>query len=90
MPEPRDLQYLRLDPLMLEDLGNSPHRCSDQGWRAAIDARGSTTARWFDPWSDSFTTVSGSPFARTGTQTFTLNSNNSQGDPDWVLVLEAS
>jgi hypothetical protein len=48
---------------------------------------GSVTARWFDPTSGSYATVSGSPFANTGSRQFTTPGNNAAGDPDWVLVL---
>lgn len=50
---------------------------------------GSVTAQWFDPTNASFTAVSGSPFANTGTHNFTPTGNNSAGDPDWVLLLTA-
>jgi hypothetical protein len=46
------------------------------------------TARWFDPSTNTFTAIAGSPFSNTGTQNFTPPGNNSAGDPDWVLVLE--
>lgn len=49
----------------------------------------SITAQWFDPTNGTFTTVSGSPFANTGTHNFTPTGNNSAGDPDWVLQLKA-
>jgi hypothetical protein len=51
--------------------------------------RGSTTARWFDPTDGSYQTVAGGPFANTGTRTFTKPGNNSAGDGDWVLRLDA-
>jgi hypothetical protein len=46
-------------------------------------------ARWFDPTNGVYTTVSGSPFAATGTRTFTPTGNNSRGLGDWVLVLDS-
>src|SRR5262249_3112203 len=46
------------------------------------------TAKWFDPTSGSYTTVSGSPFPNTGTQSFSSPGKNHAGDPDWVLVLQ--
>jgi len=50
---------------------------------------GLVTARWFDPTSATYTTVSGSPFTNTGTKQFTPPSgNHSDGANDWVLVLE--
>ena len=48
----------------------------------------SATARWFDPSVGTYTSISGSPFANTGTRNFTTPGNNSAGDGDWVLVLE--
>jgi hypothetical protein len=48
------------------------------------------TARWFDPSANTFTNIAGSPFSNTGTQVFTSPGSNSAGDPDWVLVLEAT
>lgn len=50
---------------------------------------GSVTARWYDPTNGSFTAISGSPFTNSGTHNFTPGSNNSAGDKDWVLVLQA-
>jgi hypothetical protein len=50
---------------------------------------GTTTVRWYDPTSGAFTTVAGSPFGNTGSQSFTPPGNNSTGSPDWVLVFEA-
>jgi hypothetical protein len=53
---------------------------------------GSFSARWFDITTGSFTTVSGSPFPNTGTQTFDAPGtigNNSRGEPDWAILLEA-
>ena len=51
---------------------------------------GSTTARWYDPSSGTYTTVAGSPFPNTGTRQFTPVGNNTDGDGDWVLVLEST
>jgi hypothetical protein len=51
---------------------------------------GSTTARWYDPANGTFTTISGSPFANTGSRQFTTPASNADGDDDWVLVLEAT
>jgi hypothetical protein len=50
---------------------------------------GSVTARWYDPSNGTFAAITGSPFANTGTKAFTTPGNNSSGDPDWVLVLQA-
>jgi hypothetical protein len=51
---------------------------------------GAVTAQWFDPSSGAYTTVSGSPFAHSGSHTFTSPAQNSVGMSDWVLVLRAS
>jgi hypothetical protein len=50
---------------------------------------GQVTARWFDPTSGAFTAASGSPFPNTGVHVFTPPGNNSAGDADWLLVLQA-
>lgn len=46
-------------------------------------------AYWYDPTGRDFTRIVGSPFANTGTQTFTPPATNAAGDADWVLLLEA-
>jgi Protein of unknown function (DUF4038)/Putative collagen-binding domain of a collagenase len=51
---------------------------------------GTVTAKWYDPTAGTFTDISGSPFANAGSHNFTTPGNNSGGDGDWVLVLEAS
>lgn len=51
--------------------------------------RGTVTARWFDPSNGSYQNVSGQPFSNTGTRTFTDPGNNSQGEGDWVLRMDA-
>jgi hypothetical protein len=51
---------------------------------------GQVTARWFDPANGAFTAIAGSPFANTGTRNFATPGNNSNGDSDWVLVLETA
>jgi uncharacterized protein DUF4038/collagenase-like protein with putative collagen-binding domain len=48
------------------------------------------TARWYDPTSGEYRDINGSPFANTGSRQFTPPGNNSSGDGDWVLVIEAS
>ena len=48
------------------------------------------TARWYDPTNGTYADIDGSPFANTGNRRFTPPGNNSSGDGDWVLVLEAS
>ena len=45
-------------------------------------------ARWFDPTSGVYTTISGSPFGNSGTHSFATSGNNSSGDHDWILVLD--
>ena len=51
---------------------------------------GPVTARWYDPSADTFTNISGSPFPNSGIHDFTTPGNNSAGDPDWVLLLQAA
>ncbi len=46
------------------------------------------SAQWYDPTNGTFTTIPGSPFPNTGTQTLATPGTNSVGDPDWVLVLQ--
>ncbi|HTS27856.1 MAG TPA: DUF4038 domain-containing protein [Bryobacteraceae bacterium] len=48
------------------------------------------SARWFDPTDNTFRNIAGSPFSVRGTVRFTAPGKNSAGDPDWVLVFEAS
>ena len=50
---------------------------------------GSVTSRWYDPVAGTFTAISGSPFANSGNRSFATPGNNSGGNADWVLVLEA-
>jgi len=50
----------------------------------------SVRARWMDPKTGSFTTVSGSPFSNTGSQAMTHPGNNSMGTSAWVLVMDAA
>jgi hypothetical protein len=50
---------------------------------------GLTAARWFDPTNGIYITINGSPFPNAGNRRFTPPHNNSAGDGDWVLVLEA-
>jgi hypothetical protein len=51
---------------------------------------GPVTARWYDPTANTFTNISGSPFPNSGIHNFTTPGNNSAGDPDWVLLLQAA
>jgi hypothetical protein len=52
---------------------------------------GSTTARWYDPTNGTFAPVTGSPFTDSaGAQTINLPGANSEGDHDWVLVLQTT
>ena len=48
----------------------------------------SVNARWFDPTDGNFKPITGSPFTNAATQDFTTPGKNSEGDGDWVLVLE--
>lgn len=45
--------------------------------------------RWFDPTHNTYTNATGTPFANTGTHTFTTPGSNNAGDTDWVLLLQA-
>jgi hypothetical protein len=51
---------------------------------------GLITARWYDPSSGTYLAIAGSPFTNNGTHQFAMPRNNSDGDPDWVLVLTTS
>ena len=51
---------------------------------------GTVTARWYDPANGTYTNISGSPFPNSGSWQFTPPGNNSDGNGDWVLVLEAN
>lgn len=44
--------------------------------------------RRFDPTNGSYTTLAGSPFPNTGTQTLTHPGNNAGGNSDWVWILD--
>ncbi len=46
-------------------------------------------ARWYDPTNGTYSTVSGSPFAASGSRNFTPTGNNARGFGDWVLVLDS-
>jgi hypothetical protein len=45
-------------------------------------------ARWFDPAGNLYVPISGSPLTNSGSFEFTSPGTNSDGDDDWVLVLE--
>ena len=49
----------------------------------------SAVAFWYDPSNGTYITISGSPFANAGTRQFTPPGNNSGGDGDWVLIVQA-
>jgi len=51
---------------------------------------GPVRARWYDPTSGIFKHIGGSPFAASGPHAFTPSTNNSDGDDDWVLVLDTN
>jgi len=75
-------------------------RASDGSWGAAYvpTARtitvnlsgfaGLVQAHWYDPTSGAMTTVSGAPFANTGTVNITTPGSNGTGTSDWVLVFD--
>jgi len=48
---------------------------------------GAITAQWYDPSAGTYQAIVGSPFDNTGTHKFAMPGNNSDGNPDWVLVL---
>lgn len=54
---------------------------------AMTKMRGTTTARWYDPTTGTFT--SAGSFPNTGSQTFTLPSAHADGNSDYALVLAA-
>ena len=47
-------------------------------------------AKWFDPTNGTYRTIPGGPFVNAGTRQFSPPGNNSDGDSDWVLLLDAS
>jgi hypothetical protein len=47
-------------------------------------------ARWYDPSSGAYATVSGSPFAASGNRDFQPTGLNADGARDWVLLLESA
>jgi hypothetical protein len=50
----------------------------------------SSTARWFDPTSGTYTAISGSPFSNVGTQQFTSPATiHADGTNDWVLAFQS-
>jgi hypothetical protein len=49
--------------------------------------RGSTTASWFDPTNATYTAIG--TISNSGTHAFTTPGNNSAGEGDWVLRLDA-
>ncbi len=52
---------------------------------------GPSTARWFDPTTATFSTVSGGPFANIGTHAFTPPAGaHGDGTTDWTLLLEVT
>jgi hypothetical protein len=51
---------------------------------------GPAVGHWYDPANGTYLPITGSPFANSGTRTFTPSGNNSDGDGDWILVLETN
>jgi hypothetical protein len=51
---------------------------------------GPVSARWYDPTDGASRDIPGSPFSPTDKQPFRTPAANRAGDPDWVLILEAS
>jgi hypothetical protein len=48
------------------------------------------TAAWYDPTNGEYGSVPGAPLANVGIHEFSPPGDNSDGDPDWVLVLTAA
>jgi hypothetical protein len=46
------------------------------------------TARWFDPTTGTYQSISGSPFSNTTVHTFSTPGTHADGASDWVLILE--
>jgi len=51
---------------------------------------GPAVAHWYDPANSTYLSISGSPFVNSGPRDFTPSGNNSDGDGDWILVLETN
>ena len=49
---------------------------------------GPVTARWYNPVVGTFRSITGSPFANTGSRDFTTPGTHADGAEDWVLILE--
>jgi len=49
---------------------------------------GQVTAQWYDPSGGTYSAISSSPLANSGTHTFSIPGNNHSGKPDWVLLLQ--
>jgi hypothetical protein len=63
------------------------------GHPIVIDLRslaGPVRAQWYDPTDGRYSTIAGSPLARSGSHRFTPPGKNGGGDDDWVLVLTAA
>jgi hypothetical protein len=52
--------------------------------------KGPVTARWFDPTNGTSRSAADGVLPNSGSRQFTPGGSNSQGDPDWVLVLTAT
>jgi Putative collagen-binding domain of a collagenase len=50
---------------------------------------GRVRARWYDPSTGRYRAVRGARLANAGIRRFSPPGKNGDGDPDWVLVLEA-
>lgn len=54
-------------------------------------SKSNVVAQWFDPTTNSYSSVSGSPFTNSGTTTITKNAGtHADGTADWVLLFKAS
>jgi Protein of unknown function (DUF4038)/Putative collagen-binding domain of a collagenase len=52
-------------------------------------AAGPVHAQWFDPASGTYSTIAESPLANAGLREFHTPGKNTDGDGDWVLILES-
>ena len=54
-----------------------------------VNKTASVGAQWYDPTNGTYSAVSGSPFATSGTRTLSHGNSNAAGGSDWVLVLDS-
>lgn len=54
----------------------------------SVFSKSSVRARWYDPAAGTFSSVAGSPFANSGSQTISHPGNNASGGTCWCLVMD--